>query len=489
MKRVGLILILCISYIAVTAQNEVDALRYSLQMPVGTARAVGLGGAVGALGADFTALSVNPAGLGLYRSSEITFSPSVFWDKTSSSFLGNSYEETKHNLNVGSYGFVTTYDNNRETGWVSASFAFGYNRTANFNRNVLMSGTNTSNSLLDNFTDNANNNNFDAFYEQLAYDVLLLPFDSISDPNEYWNDIQEAGYGQLQRRLLNTRGSSGEYTFSFGANYSHKLYLGATLGITRLRYEQDVIHLEEDITGNEEDITGNIDFFESFIFRENLRTNGTGLNFKLGAIVRPVDMLRVGIAYHLPTFYTLNDRFTTDMEALLDPYLGYDKQTAYSPIGEYDYKLQTPSKFVGSITVTIGKMGLLSMDYERVDYSKAKLSASDYDFFTENGKISSDFKAANNLRMGGELRLGTAYLRGGYSFYQSPYVTVDPGINPNLNTFSAGLGMRSRFFYLDFGYSVSNMEEVYYMYIPQMTEGSRNKSIGNNMILTLGYKF
>ena len=53
------------------AQNEVDALRFSQHYPVGTARSVGLGGAVGALGGDFTSLSVNPAGIGLYRQSEI----------------------------------------------------------------------------------------------------------------------------------------------------------------------------------------------------------------------------------------------------------------------------------------------------------------------------------------------------------------------------------------------------------------------------------
>ncbi len=482
MRHLSLIIVLCIIYLNISAQNEVDALRYSRQIPVGTARAVGLGGAVGALGADFTALSVNPAGLGLYRGSEIIFSPSVFRDNTSSSFLGNSYEETKHNLNVGNYGFVTTYDNNREKGWVSTSFAFGYNQTANFNRNILMSGVNTNSSLLDNFTDhaNANKNNLDGFYEQLAYDVLLLPYDTIYE--EYWNDIQNAGYGQAQRRTINSTGSSGEYTFSVGANYSHMLYLGATLGISRLRYEQDIIHLEEDISGD-------IDFFEKFIFRENLRTTGTGLNFKFGAIVRPVDMLRVGIAYHFPTFYTLNDRFTTDMEAYIDPDQGYSTQNAYSPIGDYEYKLQTPSKFIGSITLTLGKMGLLSMDYERVDYSSAKLSAADYDFFTENNFIRDLYRITNNFRFGGELRMGTSYIRGGYATYQNPYTSVDPGINPNHQILSTGIGMRGRFFYVDFGYSLSLSEEIYYMYIPQMNEGSINKSKGNNVIMTLGYKF
>ena len=483
MRRFSLIsATLCLILSGLNAQNEVDALRYSRQMTVGTARAVGLGGAVGALGGDFTSLSVNPAGLGLYRGSEITFSPSIFVDNTTSSFLNNSYVESNHNLNIGNYGFIGNYATNQEKGWISTSFAFGYNRTANFNRNILMSGVNNNSSLLDNFTDyaNANPNDLSGFYEQLAYDVLLMPYDTIA--GEYWNDLNEDGYGQLQRRTLNSKGSAGEYTFSFGTNFNHRLYLGATFGVARLRYEQDVIH-------NEEDISNNIAFFDKLIFRENLRTTGNGYTFKLGAIARPIDMLRIGFAYHLPTFYNLNDRFTTEMEAFIDPAEGYAKQVAYSPIGDYDYKLKTPSKLIGSMALTIGKVGLVSVDYERVDYSKAKLDAQDYDFFNENSEIKGLYRNTNNLRLGGEMRFGTAYFRGGYSFYQSPYVSNEANTDANINTYSAGLGMRGRYFFVDFGFSNSNVEEVYYMYVPQMTDGSRNKSIGNNMIMTVGYRF
>ena len=229
--------------------------------------------------------------------------------------------------------------------------------------------------------------------------------------------------------------------------------------------------------------------FDKLIFRENLRTTGNGYTFKLGAIARPIDMLRIGFAYHLPTFYNLNDRFTTEMEAFIDPAEGYAKQVAYSPIGDYDYKLKTPSKLIGSMALTIGKVGLVSVDYERVDYSKAKLDAQDYDFFNENSEIKGLYRNTNNLRLGGEMRFGTAYFRGGYSFYQSPYVSNEANTDANINTYSAGLGMRGRYFFVDFGFSNSNVEEVYYMYVPQMTDGSRNKSIGNNMIMTIGYRF
>lgn len=473
---------LIISVSILSGQNETDALRFSRQLTVGTARSVGLGGAMGAVGADFTSLSINPAGLALYRGSEVSFSPSLSWDNTSSNFLGNSYDESKYNFNIGNLGFVSTYDMNREKGWISTNFGLGYNQNANYNRNILMSGINRNSSLLDNFTDYANQfpNSLNEFYEKLAYDTYLIPYDTLT--NTYWNDIQEAGYGQLQRRTLNTKGSRGEYTFSFGANYSNFLYLGATFGLVRLRFEKDIIH-------NEEDISNSIDFFDRFIFIENVRSSGTGYTFKLGGIVRPVNNLRIGLSYHFPEFFNLNDRFTTEMEGFYDPSEDIQPKKVYSPLGDYDYKLNTPSRFIASMAVILENTGLISIDYERVDFSKAKLNSSDYDFFNENATIKQLYKATNILRVGAELKIGTAYLRGGYSFRQSPYVSSEPNTKANLNIFSGGIGMRGRTIFVDFGYSISNSEEVYYMYLPQMTDGSRNKSIGNNMILTVGYKF
>ena len=49
------------------AQNEEDALRYSNLHFGGTARYIGVSGAFGALGADISVLSVNPAGMARYK--------------------------------------------------------------------------------------------------------------------------------------------------------------------------------------------------------------------------------------------------------------------------------------------------------------------------------------------------------------------------------------------------------------------------------------
>ena len=130
--------------------------------------------------------------------------------------------------------------------------------------------------------------------------------------NVYSNDIYDSGYGQLMNRRETTSGNIGEYTFSFGANYNDRLYLGGTFGLQSVRWDEKILHSESDIGDS-------IDFFNAFDFTQNDRTTGVGYNFKIGAIARPLDFLRIGISYELPTFYRLNTDATTSMNLILIP--------------------------------------------------------------------------------------------------------------------------------------------------------------------------
>ena len=479
-----MIIILSVALFAssyLSAQNEEDALRYSRQFITGTAKSVGMGGAMGAIGGDFTSLSINPAGIGVYRRSEFTISPSLNWNSTSSDFLNQKIEQTRYGMKIGNIGYVVTKNYDKEKGLVSTNFGFGYNQLNNFNQQILMSGTNNSSSLLDNFTNRYNNTsvNIDDFYERLAYDLYLVDWDSAA--SKYFNDF-ESGYGQFQQRRVRTSGSIGEYAFSMGANYSHKIYVGATFGIQRVRYERSIEHTETDQNHN-------INYTEEFVFNEDLVTRGYGLNMKFGVIARPLDFIRLGAAFHIPTFYFLNDHFTTDMQAWYDPSLNIASKTAESPIGNFDYRLKTPSKFVGSAAVTIGKLGLLSVDYERINYSNSNLEGDNYGFISENTAIKDNFKASNNLRMGAELRLGPGYLRGGYAIYGSPFKIVDPKADSKYSIISGGIGIRNNNFFTDLSYAYGISREAYYMYVPEMITGSINKSNLNNVIMTVGFRF
>ena len=53
------------------SQGEVEALKYSRNELYGTARSMAMGNAFGALGGDITGVSINPAGIAVYRSSEV----------------------------------------------------------------------------------------------------------------------------------------------------------------------------------------------------------------------------------------------------------------------------------------------------------------------------------------------------------------------------------------------------------------------------------
>jgi len=485
MKR-NIIILLGLSILGfqnIKAQNEIDALRYSQTYVSGTAKSLGMAGAMGAIGGDFSALSINPAGIGMYRASEFSLSTYMYTNSVSSDFLGNSYTDDVFDFRIGNLGFVINNSKGRESGWISTSFGFGYNQTNNFNQDVFMSGINNESSYLDNFVSYANNSpGLDPLYEQLAYDVTILPYDDALDA--YWNDIQNAGYGQEQQREINSRGRMGEYLFSFGANYDNRLYLGASLGINRIFFDQTIIHTESDPTDF-------IDYFDTFSFEEYLVTNGTGYSMKFGAIFQALDFLRVGASFHLPSFYYMHDSFDNYMTAYIDadyPDVS-SPQSAGSEPWEYKYRLRTPAKTVLSAAFTIGELGMISVDYEFMDYRKSSLEASDDNFYDENTVIDNLFGTASNLRLGGELKLGSIYMRGGYGYYGSPFATGEENVDANRNVFSGGLGYRNRSFFVDAGYSYSSSQIKYYMYVPQMVDGSTNTSESTIAQVTLGFRF
>lgn len=485
MKRVIIIFFGLVCYTQFSnAQNEVDALRYSQQFISGTARSLGMGGAMGAIGGDMSSVSINPAGLGIYRGSEFTFTPDLNWNTTSSDFLGNKIDQTRYGFNIANIGYVANNDLGHESGWVSTSFGIGYTMLNNFNQKILMSGTNTKSSLLDNFVNHANNpyttpDNLDPFYEQLAYDVFILPLDTTTSPWEYWNDFQNNGYGELQQRDVRRSGTLGEYSFSFAGNYSNKLYLGAAFNLQRAKYESHYFHTESDNNPN--------DFIQKFTFTDNLNTQGYGINGKLGLIYRPLDFLRIGASYQMPTFFFMHDYYSTSIDAYYDS--GDPSQSKSSPRGDFKYQIRTPGKIIGSVAAIFGKVGLLSLDYEYTDFSKANMESDNYGFINENNAIKNDYKAVSNIRAGGEVRLGPAYLRAGYGFYGSPYVSSDPKAKASHSIISGGVGIRNSDFFLDIGYAKQLSKQMYYMYVPEMTQGSLNSADLNSLLVTVGFRF
>jgi long-subunit fatty acid transport protein len=488
----SILLITCSAF----AQDLTDALRYSNYKISGTARSAAMGNAFGALGGDFSSLSINPAGIAVYRSGEFTFTPSFGKTTVDGTYLGNKATDSKYNLGVDNVGYVTTMPtgSNSESGMVSFSFGLGFNKLGSFSMNALAEGANSNNSILSYFSENMNNDYdniignedamLDPYYEKLAWDTYLINHDD--NAKEYFNDIKDNGYGQSQRKSTDRRGSINEYLISFGANFNHKFYLGGTVGI------HDV-YFKENANLYEWDAKNNIPYFNDLNFNTYLRTTGSGFNVKIGAIYKPTENLRLGFAVHTPTFYKFHDEYNSSMSAST-----FENGNPISPdkAGIYDYEIETPMKAILSGAYVIGKSGLISIDYEIVDYSNAKLkNGSDgYDYIEQNQTIQNAYKTVGNLHIGGEYRVSKSLsLRAGYenypSVYQSSYLnTSNINSNTSYSTVSGGFGFRQGNVFFDAAVKHSISDENLKLY-PGSPEMAKYSTTQNNVIFTLGYKF
>ena len=458
------------------AQNIVssDMLRFSQNYSWGTARAMGMGGAFGALGGDMTSLSINPAGIGVYRSSEFVFTPMVSYNTANSNFEGNTLksEDFSNKFNLSNIGYIYNYNSNKDQGWVSASFGITYNRLNDFNRNVVMKNPSATSSLLDEFVYYANGaptqtpyydhinkvapGNLYEYYENLAW--LTYAIDTVMYyDGRYHSDYSfDNTYGQYMERRRSIKGGIGEYAFSFGANYSNKLYLGMTIGVDHVNYNEVTNH-------NETDQNGTIPNLSSFDFNEHLNIYGTGYNFKFGAIYKPVDMVRLGVAIHSPTFYTLSSEFYTSMDSYFDSGVadGNTRASAESFTRSSTNALNTPWKAIFSGAITFQQAGLISVDYERLNYKNMRLSGDNAD--QPNNDVSTQYKAVNNLRIGAEGKLDDIAFRVGYGLYSTPYTSNELDYI-NYTSYSAGVGYRGKSFFIDFAYVMLKYPDLYTLY-------------------------
>lgn len=480
-KKLFIAVIGWLSFSSASAQNDIDAMRYSQLTFGGTARFASMAGSMGALGGDISTLSFNPAGIAIFKKTELTISPAIFSQTTSSVYNGNTSSDRKLNLNIGNIGLVASINllsDKNTSGWENINFGFAHNRTNNFHNRMDIQADNKTSSLLDVFVANANGNTdaeFDGFSTNLAWQTWLINPDT-SGTLLYNHVIPN--YGIKQRKLVETTGSMGETVISFGANYKSKLYLGGTFGIVRVRYDEESTFEEID----EQDTIAN---FKSFTYGQNLSTSGNGVNLKLGAIYRPNDWVRIGAAVHTPTSISLNDKFSTFMKSDLENGITYDTVSAD---GEFDYRITTPFRAIGSVGFIINKIGLINAEYEYIDYSTAQLHARPNPFSDVNTLIRSKYTSTGNLRVGGEVRLDPIAIRLGYALYGSPFKNNE-NKNANRSSYTAGIGYRQDHFYIDFAYVLTKYTEYNYLYSTPTSTIVENNYKNSSFMLSFGVRF
>ena len=304
--------LLCSSSLVLSAQNSADALRFSQFGIGGTARTIAIGGSIGALGADFSVASTNPAGLGVYRSSEFTMTPSLFLNNVDASLVNGGTNPSGQNItnfNFSNIGVVFNKNIDRDNSkWKTSNFSIGINRLTNFNETITYGGQ-TQGSYVDFFRDSAEGflpeelNDFD---NGLALDVGLI-FDDDQDGIYESDNFFEPNALLQKSQTIERTGSINEVVFGIGGYRGTKWLIGATLGFPIVSFNERSVYEEDD---NEAD---NIPTFRSLRYTQDLDISGYGLNLKLGLIYRVTNALRVGAAIHTPTRLRLTDVFQTSL--------------------------------------------------------------------------------------------------------------------------------------------------------------------------------
>ncbi len=496
MKRISLLIFALISVaVGVNAQNVDDALRYSQIFYGGTARFMSMGGAFTALGGDISSLSQNPAGLGVFRSSELTITPQLFHIKTTAGFNGNS-SDYLYNFNLGQIGIVgNIISNNKESGLITLNLGYSFNKTNNLSQSIVIQGVSNSSSMADYWAALGNKGvgtNFQDLQgaEKIAWDTYVIDTITGSGGNHYattysnYGDTPPSRYGQTIQRIITNDGYTAEHAFSIGGNYSNKLFFGATLGISVLRFTSHYEHLESTNTALPSQ-------FQDFTYTDHFEDRGTGYSLKLGAIYKPVDAVRIGLAFHSPTWYKIDEYYYNDITSHFTD--GNQYESSNNP-SRYNYGLATPFRLLAGVGVQIQKLAILSADYEFVDYSSAKFyqTGDNFNYDPENLAIKTSLKPTSNIRLGGEFRLNNLYLRAGYGFYGKSFKSDQDNANLDYNTLSFGVGVREQNLSIDFAFTNYKYVQKYFLYPVDAGVDpalANLNTIKNMFTLTFGYKF
>nr|WP_319399310.1 hypothetical protein [uncultured Carboxylicivirga sp.] len=511
--------LVCLS-VSMSAQNLDDAIRFNKRELTGTARSMGMANAFGALGGDLSAISINPAGIAVYRSSEFAFTPSFSFNQSKASFGDFTNKDDAHSFPFNQIGGVSTYQTLREKkqGVISTHFGFTYNRTADFNskshtilgNNVkdiydangkLTRGTLVTNMLLDangHTTESMSNR---AYY---AYDTYLIDaiFDGSTEYFSHYENIIDNGDGTStivnrntrgvnQNFLIDQSGYSGEYGLTFGANISNKILLGGSVNFQSFKYEERMSFIEVNTNGFDPSYNTDLDYYDAYT---KLRQDGFGINAKVGLIAN-LHPLKIGLSFHTPTFYNIDEEYYDGINAY---YL--DKENFYSQndIGTYTYNYRTPYRAQGSLALVLGKIALVSVDYEMTDNASSKISSSDRyvsDFDLLNKEIRNSLKLSHDVKAGIEVKPVPFFaLRAGAAYYDSPYKDGITDVKLDKWMFTGGLGFRNRNFFFDAAYAMTKYDDSIYLNAYDMFYGVTDDIIKmsntrHHSSFTFGWKF
>jgi hypothetical protein len=489
MKSFIFTVLVCLSTTSIFAQLASDVLRYSYLQPGGTARFMASGGAFTALGAEFSCLSQNPAGLAFYRTNELVLTPSLYFSKADATLQGAniSNQDRRSNFGFDNFGMVfnTTPANPK---WKTFNIGLGVNRMNSYQQSAFYEGT-SSGSIVNALFDNASatlqsggtDADFDPFFSGMAYKAGGLYYQD----NVFTSDFEGNRNALVKRsQQVNTYGRMNEMVLSFAGNYDEKLMVGATIGVPLVNYRLESEYKETDDAGL-------VSYFDNLTYTDYLRTQGVGVNGKFGLIYKVSQAFRLGASFHTPTFFGLTDSYSNTFEYSFTDNNGKKTSKESSPEGKSDYKLRTPWRAMAGASVVVKKYTSFSADVEVVDYSANNFNLTSKSTSVENQQyerslntsVQKIYKQAINLRFGTQISLGNFRIRGGLSMLGKPEQGKD-GFNM---AYSGGIGVRGDAYYLDLGYQRYTGVGSVSAYASAPTASLNTAK--TNIALTLGFKF
>ena len=512
----------------------------------GTARYVGMGGAMEALGADISTISTNPAGIALFRKSQVSLSGGFTAQQDAKDFNNAS----KAHANFDQIGLVWAKFVDEKS---SVNLAFNYHKSRDFNyilsaaqdrldrpasQNALSYikaiGDRRSDGVSDFSVNSERGNYYGDFYwtsqlDNLYYNTFILDQDAVPGYN------LADGYDMKRA----SKGYIGEYEFNISGNIKDRVYLGMTFGYQDVHY-RGYSEYTENLNG-EVGQTGAYGPIGSVTVSDRRKITGWGYNFKLGAIFRPIEdsPFRIGLSFASPTFYDLTtSNYTYLLNNSSSPAAWNERYVAYD---DYDFRLNSPMKFGVSLGHTVGNYLALGASYEYADYGATDPRIKDgeyYDWYMDDYYSSSSRDHAmkdhteNTLKGVSTLKLGAEYkpvpevaFRAGYNYVSPMYKSSgfkdgfieSYGTNvasatdytnwKSTNRLTLGVGYSHKNFFADLAYQYSTQKGDFYPFMDAYADDyygagdndydkidnyATKTEVENNrhqLIVTLGYKF
>ena len=504
------------------AQNAYDAERLLSNDLNGTARFVGMGGAMGALGGDMSVMGTNPAGIGIFRSNDFSVSMGFNNTATESSFNGTGMKEDKTRASFDQIGFVYTYKVGNNTSLRYVNFGLNYHKNKNFNRLFSAGGQ------LDGFSQSwqlAQEMNIAGVSSSTAFDNIL---NSDNPYREYWNQYPVLGVlgtttgvvdfydgnlmgwdGYSNNFYSEERGGINQYDFNVSFNIEDRIYLGATIGLYDVNYDRFSSYTEELDNDYGEDNGG-------YTLDNYYGLEGAGVDLKLGVIVRPIEdsPFRLGLAVHTPTWYELTESYnatlSSDILAYDSPYNQTLSDFLKSNYLSYDYRMVTPWKFNVSAGTTLGGLMALGAEYEYADYSSSKLQdidgyelgGEDYGVYYGQKSVEHYLKGVHTFRVGMEARLAPQLsVRAGYNYTSAAFTddaysalalyrtSTDFNNIKDKNTVTLGLGYRGSVVYADLAYKYDMYKSDFYAFDDIDLPATKVDNSRHQLVFTLGARF